>query len=188
MGMPFTVLMPVIASDFLNGGSHTFGFLMGSMGLGALIGALYLASRHSVLGLWRIITLSAASFGLGLFILSISRSSGLSLVLMFAIGLSMILSTASCNTLIQTIVDEDKRARIMGFFSMAMLGTFPIGSLLAGSMADIIGVTYTLMFGGVSCLVGSLVFAWRLPMLMKDVRPVYAGMGIIVDRSGSGNI
>jgi MFS family permease len=179
MGMPYTVLMPVFAKEILHGGSHTFGFLMGASGIGALSGALYLASRKSILGLGKIIPLSAAIFGCGLIAFSLSRLFLLSLALMLVAGLGMIMQMASSNTIIQTIVDDDKRGRVMSFYMMAFIGAAPFGSLLAGGLASVIGAPNTLLIGGVLCILGAVAFAHKLPDLRKLVRPIYIKLGII---------
>jgi len=179
MGMPYALLMPVFAKEILHGGSHTFGFLMGASGTGALIGALYLASRKSVLGLGRIIYLSAAIFGSGLVVFSLSRFFLLSLIFMFIAGLGMMLQMASSNTILQTVVDDDKRGRVMSFYLMAFMGTAPFGSLLAGGLASRLGAPNTLMIGGIFCILGAIVFARKLPELRKKVRPIYVRLGII---------
>ena len=167
MGMPYTILMPVYAKEILHGGSHTFGFLMGASGLGALTGALYLASKKNALGLDKIIPAAAAIFGIGLIMFSFSRFFILSLVLMVITGLGMMLQMASSNTLVQTIVDDDRRGRVMSFYAMAFMGTAPFGSLLAGSAAKVIGVPYTILIGGLSCIVGALLFTRKLPEIKK---------------------
>jgi MFS family permease len=163
VGMPYTVLMPVFAKVILAGDSHTFGFLMGAGGLGALAGALYLASRRGNAGLEKIIPRAACTFGFGLFAFSFSRFIGLSLVLMVVIGLGMMLQLASSNTVLQTIVDDDRRGRVMGFYALAILGISPFGSLLAGGAAKYIGAPMTLCLGGIVCMCGSLVFARKAP-------------------------
>ena len=177
--MPYAVLMPVFANEILHGGSHTFGFLMGASGFGALIGAIYLASRRSVLGLGRIIPFSAGMFGLGLVIFSLSRFFLLSLISMVVVGLGMMLQMASSNTIIQTIVDDDKRGRVMSIYAMAFMGTAPFGSFFAGSMASFLGAPNTLIIGGILCVVGAFIFASRLHELRKIVRPIYVRLGII---------
>ena len=174
MGMQYTVLMPVFAKEILHGGSHTFGFLMGASGLGALSGALYLASRKNVQGLIKIIPMAAGLFGLGLIAFSFSRIFLLSLALMIVIGLGMMLQMASSNTILQTIVDDDKRGRVMSFYTMAFMGTAPFGSLLAGSLAKITGVSVTILTGGIFCILGAIVFAYKLPGLSKIVNSVYS--------------
>ncbi len=179
MGMPYTILMPVFAKEILHGSSHTFGFLMGASGLGALIGALYLASRKSVFGIGKIIPLAAGIFGFGLITFSLSRFFLLSLMLMIITGLGMMLEMASSNTLLQTIVDDDKRGRVMSFYTMAFMGTAPFGSILAGGLANIIGTPNTILIGGISCILGALVFARKLPELRKMIRPIYVRLGYI---------
>ena len=179
MGMQYTVLMPVFAKEILHGGSHTFGFLMGASGLGALTGALYLASRKNVIGLFRIIPLAAGIFGLGLITLSFSRFFLLSLAIMVIVGLGMMLQMASSNTILQTIVDDDKRGRVMSFYTMAFMGAAPFGSILAGSLAKIIGVSDTILVGGISCILGAAIFAYKLPELNKIISSVYVRLNYI---------
>jgi MFS family permease len=179
MGMPYIVLMPVFAKEIFHGGPYTFGFLMGASGVGALMGALYLASRRNVLGLEKIISLSAGIFGFGLITFSLSRLFLLSLVLMIITGLGMILQTSSSNTILQTIVDDDKRGRVMSFFTMALTGTAPFGSLLAGGLASFLGSPNTLIIGGILCVLGALIFASKLTELKKLVYPIYVRLGII---------
>lgn len=179
MGASYQVLMPVYAKEVLQGGSHTFGFLMGAAGSGALLGAFYLASRETVLKLGRLIPLATAILSIGLIALSFSSSFILSMLLMAFTGLGMMMQTAASNTVLQTITDDDKRGRVMSFYAMALMGTAPFGSLLAGWMAKTIGTPWTIFAGGSVCLLGSLVFYRRLPELKKIVRPIYVKMGII---------
>ena len=166
MGMPYTVLMPVFASEILQGGSHTFGFLMGAAGVGALTGAIYLAGRRNAEGLEKIIPISAGLFGLGLVFFSLSRFVWLSMALMIITGLGMMIQLASSNTIIQTVVDDDKRGRVMSIYAMALMGTAPFGSFLAGSLASVIGAPSTLLIGGILCVGGAMVFAHKT--LTKD--------------------
>jgi MFS family permease len=186
MGMPYTILIPVFAKEILHGGPHTFGFLMGASGLGALMGALYLASRKSILGIGKIIPLSAGLFGLGLISFSFSRFILLSLALMIITGLGMMMQMASSNTLLQTIADDDKRGRVMSFYTMAFMGTAPFGSILAGGLANIIGAPNTILIGGISCILGALIFARKLPELRKTIRPIYVRLGFISPEVSSG--
>jgi MFS family permease len=179
MGMSYSVLMPVFAKEILHGGSHTYGFLMGAAGFGALLGALFLASRKTVLMLGRIVPSAALLFGSGLIILSLSRTFALSLVLMVFIGLGMMMQAASSNTILQTITDDDKRGRVMSFYTMAVMGTAPFGSLLAGALAKVIGAPWTMFAGGVATIIGALFFLRKLPELRALVRPIYVKMGII---------
>jgi MFS family permease len=179
IGMPHTVLMPVIADKVLHGGPHTLGLLMASSGIGALSGALFLASRRSVVGLGKYIPASAAAFGLGLIAFSFSRSLWVSLILMMLTGMGFMVQMAVSNTLLQTIVDEDKRGRVMSFYTMAFMGTTPFGSLLAGIMAERIGAPRTLMWGGLGCVAGAVLFSISLPRLRQHVRPIYVRLGIL---------
>ncbi|WP_210463622.1 MFS transporter [Rufibacter roseolus] len=178
-GMPFTVLMPAFARDVLHGNASTLGLLMGASGVGALLGALYLASRKSVLGLARVIIFASVLFGIGLTAFAFTTTLLLAMVSIFVVGLGMILRMASSNTLIQTIVDEDKRGRVMSFYSMAFMGMAPIGSLLAGWLAERIGVSYTLLGCGIICLLSIVPFILSLPRSRQLVRPIYQRLGIL---------
>ena len=188
MGMPYTVLMPAIAQTVLHGGAHTLGFLMTASGVGAVAGALYLASRTTVLGLGRVITVSTLVFGASLMAFSLSRSLALSLVILPFVGGGMMIETASTNTILQTLVSEEMRGRVMSFYTMAFLGTAPIGSILAGALAARAGAPATILLGGVVCVVAGLVFASRLPGLRAFVRPIYVERGIAPasDERGAG--
>lgn len=179
MGMPFTVLMPIFAEKILHGGPQALGFLSGATGVGAIAGSIYLASRKSVLGLGRIIVISSNLFGIGLIGFSLSRLFWLSLLMMLLTGFGMMVEMASSNTVLQTIVEEDKRGRIMSFYTMAFMGMVPFGSLLAGTLANNIGAPNTVMIGGVACILGSVLFAKKLPSLRRITRPIYVEKGII---------
>jgi len=179
MGMPYTVLMPAVSANVLHGGPHTLGFLMTASGVGALGGALYLASRRSVLGLGRAMAVASAAFGAGLVAFSLSRTLWLSLVLLPVVGAGMMITMAATNTIIQTIVREELRGRVMAFYTMAFLGTAPIGSLIAGLAADRIGPQRTILLGGVSCIAAGVWFAMRLPRLRELVRPIYVERRIL---------
>lgn len=183
MGMPYVVLMPIFARDILHGGPGTLGFLMGFAGIGAFAGALYLAARRSVLGLGKMIPIAACFLGSGLIVFSFSRSLYVSLALMVVIGFGQILQMATSNTLLQTIVDDDKRGRIMSFYAMAFSGMMPLGSLLGGAVASRLGAPWTVFIGGVACLAGAVVFARELPKFRQMVRPIYVRMGIIAEIS-----
>ena len=137
MGMPYIVLMPVFARDVLHGGPSALGFLMGASGVGALAGAVYLASRRSVLGLGKMIPIGAGVFGLGLIAFTLSRDFIWSLILLTAVGFGQMIQLATSNTLLQTMVDDDRRGRVMGFFTVAFVGMTPLGSLLAGALASV---------------------------------------------------
>ncbi len=179
VGMPYAVLMPIFANQVLHGGPNTLGSLMAASGVGALIGTLFLAARKTVLGLGKFIPLMAATFGAGLVAFSYSRRLWLSLLLMVVTGLGFMVQMAVSNTVLQTIVDEDKRGRVMSFYTMAFMGTAPFGSLLAGVAAERIGAPHTLLIGGLGCILGGLWFATRLQALRRDVRPIYLKIGIL---------
>jgi MFS family permease len=178
MGMPYTVLLPIFAAR-LGGGSYTLGFLSSASGVGALVGAFYLASRRTVLGLGPLIVLAAIGFGVGVIGLALSHYLWLSLFFMLLTGFGMMVQMASSNTILQTIVDEDRRGRVMSLYSMAFLGMTPFGSLFAGTLARYVGAQNTLLVGGIACIVGAALFAVRLPHLRTLVRPIYARMGIL---------
>jgi MFS family permease len=181
MASPYVTLMPVVAREVLGGGTHTLGFLVGAAGLGALGGTSWLAARRTVHGLGRVIAIAAATAGLGLTLVSFSRVLWISLPLMVCVGFGIIVTAASINTVVQTIVDDDKRGRVMSFYTMSFLGVSPLGALSAGALASHIGAPYTLLAGGICCLTGAFVF-WRLlPRFRRAIRPVYQRLGIAPD-------
>ncbi len=179
MGMPYSTLMPIFAADILHGGAYAYGFLMAASGVGALGGALYLASRNTVLGLGRTIAIATAAFGAGLIGFGFSGVFWISMGLMLVVGAGMMVEMAASNTILQTIVEEDKRGRVMSFYTMSFLGTAPFGSLFAGGVAGWIGAAWTVIIGGAACLMGALAFALRLPRLRALIRPLYRRMGIL---------
>jgi MFS family permease len=158
MGVPYQVLMPVFARDIFHGGPRILGFLMGMAGGGALAGALYLAGKKNAAGLERLIPLAAAIFGVGIVMFSFSRVLWFSLAMIFVSGFAMMVQMASSNTVLQTIVEEDKRGRVMSFYTMSFMGMVPFGSLLAGSAASTVGAPHTLSLGGIVCIIGAGVF------------------------------
>jgi MFS family permease len=184
-GMPYTVMMPIFAGSILHGGPHTLGFLMAAAGVGALISAVFLAARKSVRGLGRVIPISATIFGAGLVGFSLSRTLWLSLLLMLFTGAGMMQQMAASNTVLQTIVDDDKRGRVMSFYSMAFLGMTPFGSLFAGIAANHIGASRTLMIGGALCIAGAVWFTLHLPAVREEIRPIYRRLGIIPEISAA---
>jgi MFS family permease len=179
MGMPYVVLMPVFAAQVLHGGAHTLGFLMGAAGVGALISALSLVIRKSVRGLLKMLPIAAASFGAGLFLFGLSHVFWLSLLLMVVVGFGMMQGLTASNTIIQTLVPEDKRGRVMSYYTAAFVGMAPFGSLLAGFLAHWIGSPHTVMLTGTCCIMGAAMFAARIKTIRDHMRPVYIELGIV---------
>lgn len=179
MGLPYVVLMPVIAVRVLHGGPNTMGILMTATGVGALLATGYLAARHSVVGLGKVIVAATVMLSAGLIAFSFSTSVLLSAALLPLVGAGMMLQSASANTILQTVVSDDLRGRVMAFYAMAVLGTQPIGSLLAGALADRIGAQRTVLLGAIVCLAGAARFAWIRPRLATYVRPIYVERGIL---------
>ncbi len=180
MGVPYAVLMPVFATQVLHGAPHTLGFLMGAAGIGSVVSALGLAARKSVRGLYRVIPTVAALLGGGLIAFSSSRNLWLSLALMGVTGFGMMQCTTASNTVIQTIVDDDKRGRVMSYYMMAYMGAGPLGSLLAGSLAPVIGAPGTVRLCGIGCIAGAVWFWAQLPKLRPVIRPIYERLGILL--------
>ncbi|MDP4210839.1 MAG: MFS transporter [Bacteroidota bacterium] len=179
VGLPYLTLLPAYTGGVLKGGSNILGFLMSATGAGALLGAIYLASRKSVLGLGKIIVFSSLFFGLFLIGFSLLNILWISLIIMFFTGLCMIVSIASINTLVQTLADEDKRGRVMSFYAMALMGMNPIGNLCAGSIASIIGISHTVLLSGIITLLAGIWFARIRPSLKIYSHPVFVRKGII---------
>ncbi len=178
MAWPFTVLMPIFALEILKGGPHTFGFLMGGVGVGALISAYSLAARPSVLGLTKMIPISSGLLGAGLIFFGVSRNFWLSLAALAICGFGLLQQMTASNTIIQTIVDEDKRGRVMSYSTLALVGMAPIGAFLAGTLANGIGAARTVMVSGACCLAGSVWFWTRIEAVRKVTRPIYVNLGI----------
>jgi MFS family permease len=183
MGMPYLVLMPVFAAEVLHGGPHTLGFLMGAAGVGSLVSALTLVLRKSVRGLTGMIPVAAVLFGAGLIGFGLSRVLWLSLLLMAVSGFGMMQGLTSSNTIIQTLVPEDKRGRVMSYYTVAFVGMAPFGSLLAGALAQKIGAPHTVMLTGAACIAGGAWFWSRIAVIRKDMRPIYEQLGILPPRA-----
>jgi MFS family permease len=179
MGMPFVVLMPIFASQVLHGGPHTLGLLMGASGVGALVSALSLAVRKTVLGLGRMIPIAAASFGAGLVLFGLSHVMWFSMLMMLLAGFGMMQGMAASNTIVQTLVPEDRRGRVMSYYTMAFVGMAPFGSLLAGSLAHWLGAPRTVMITGSVVILGAIWFATRLKAIRVEIRPIYQALGIL---------
>jgi MFS family permease len=179
MGMSYTVLMPLFADRIRENDPAVMGFLMAASGVGALIGALFLAARNTVLGLGRMIVIATVIFGGGLMGFAASHVLWLSLVLMVATGFGMMIQMAASNTILQTIVEDDKRGRVMSLYTMSFIGMAPFGSLFAGGLAQLIGAPVTVVVGAAACVLAAALFARALPALRGHVRPIYRRMGII---------
>jgi MFS family permease len=179
MGYPYAVLLPVFAGQILHGGATTLGWLTGASGIGALVSALSLAVRKSVVGLTRMIQIAAAVLGAALILFGLSHTLWLSLILMVFVGFGLMQCAAASNTIIQSLVPEDMRARAMSYFTMAFFGAAPFGSLLAGTLAHRIGAPHTVIFTGAFCILGALWFTFELPKIRAVMRPIYKEMGLL---------
>ncbi|HVZ17805.1 MAG TPA: MFS transporter, partial [Terriglobales bacterium] len=178
-GMPYTVLMPIFARDVLHGGAHTLGFLTGAIGIGALVSAAYLATRKSVIGLGKVIPIVTIIFGCSLIAFGLSRWLVVSIFVLLFAGFGMMQAMAASNTILQTIVEEDKRGRVMAFYAMAFMGMAPFGSLIAGEVAAHVGAPVTVMICGTVCIVGAAIFLTQLRQIRELVRPIYVRLGIL---------
>jgi MFS family permease len=179
LGMPYAVLMPIFAAEVLHGGAHTLGLLMTAPGIGALLGTIYLASRKTILGAGIRVVAGAITFGAGLIALGLVHSLPLALIALGFVGLGMIVQLATSNTVLQTIVDDDKRGRVMSLYTMAVMGMTPFGSIMGGALAHVIGVPTTFLIGGAICVGGAILFATKIRVLRPMVLPIYARKGII---------
>ena len=178
VGMPYSVLMPIFAAKILHGGARALGILMGATGVGALIGALALASKRGLRGLSRWVAIMSATFGVALIAFAFSRSFYLSIVLLVPVGLAMMVQMASTNTLLQAMVPDQLRGRVIALYSMMFMGMAPFGSFFAGALADRIGAPWTLAIGGMACLVGAGLFASRLPVIRAEARELILAQGM----------
>ena len=178
---PYGTLMPAIVHEVFAGSAQTLGFLLGAAGMGALAGTLLLAMRRDVRGLLGFIVLAALIAGGALVTLSVSRWLPLSIALMSVIGFGLLVVTVSTNMILQTIVDDAMRGRVMSLYTAAFIGAMPLGALLAGMSADRIGATTTVGIGGISCALIAVAIARQLPFIRRQIRPIYARLGINVD-------
>lgn len=183
MGTPIRILAPVFVKNVFHGGADLYGFLMGSSGLGALIGAFFLMNRKNILGLGNLIAYSAIAFSMGILGFAFSPFFILSGLFMLITGFGRMIELAGSNTLLQTIVDDNKRGRIMSLYAMSFRGIVPFGSLLSGALAGLIGATYTLSIAGIFCLAGSVYFLHKLPQMRELMRPIYQKLGILPNTS-----
>ncbi len=179
MGWPFTVLMPIFAVQVLKGGPHTLGFLMAALGVGSLTSAVSLVLRKSVRGLLKMIPIAAVIFGAGLVLFGLSHVLWLSMMLLLVVGFGMMQGLTASNTIIQTIVPEDKRGRVMSYYTVAFVGMAPFGSLLAGTLAHAIGAPRTVIISGICCILGGAWFFTRMSGIKVVMRPIYQQLGII---------
>jgi MFS family permease len=179
MGYPYMVLLPVFAGQMLHGGATTLGWLTAASGIGAFASALSLAVRKSVVGLTRMLQIAAAVLGGALIFFGLSHTFWLSLVLMVFAGFGLIQGASVSNTIIQSLVTEDKRARVMSYYTMAFFGASPFGSLLAGLLAHRIGAPLTVIITGAFCVAGSLWFTLERPKIRMDMRPIYQELGLL---------
>jgi MFS family permease len=178
VGMPYTVLMPVFADKILHGGARGLGILMGATGVGALFGALTLAAKTGIKGLGRWVTITCATLGISLFLFSFSTSFWLSAALLLPCGYSMMLQMACSNTLIQTIVPDHLRGRVMSLYSMMFMGMAPFGAFFGGAMANRIGAPMTVAVGGIACVFGAIWFGRALPELRIEARRLIIAQGL----------
>ena len=175
----YSTVMPAIAVKTFGEGARLVGLFIGAVGLGAVIAAVGLARRHSVRGLAKWIGFSSIAAGLGAAGFCFSRSVPLSALLMAVSGFGMFMTAASCNTIVQSVVDEDKRGRVMSYYTMFFIGSLPLGHLAAGALAERIGAPYTFLAGGILCALAGAAFTWRLPSFREHLRPAYVARGII---------
>ncbi|MBP5976101.1 MFS transporter [Brasilonema sp. CT11] len=179
MGMQYTIIVPIFAEEIYKGGAQTLGFFMAASGVGALAGGIYLATRQTVVGLGKLIALAPGVLGIGLIAFSLSRFVPFSLLALLLVGVGIIIQVAGSNTVLQTILEDDKRGRVMSFFNMSFLGITPFGNLLGGALADRIGATNTLIIDGIACILGYIFFSRQLPRIRQLVRSIYVEKGIL---------
>ena len=181
MGMPYMTLMPVFAAHVHGSGADALGMMFGAVGVGALIGALFLAQRKNIIGLGRVIVIATVGFGVGLIVFTLARVFWLSLLLLVGVGCGWMVLIAASNTALQTLADNDMRGRVMSLFSMMLVGMAPFGSLLAGWAADQVGAPLVVAIGGGFCAVAGIIFARQLPRLREAAKPILAARGIILE-------
>ena len=179
MATPYQALMPIFAAEVFAGGADTLGFLIGAAGLGGIGGILCLASRREIRGLLRWVVAACGSAGAALAVFSYSTHFALSLAMMAVVGAGVVITVNGISTITHTIVEDAMRGRVSGFYSMAFLGMYPVGSLAAGAAASWIGAAHTLAAGGIACVLGALWLARELPRLRRQIRPIYVRLGII---------
>ena len=179
LGGAYGTLLPIVAATTLHGGAHTLGILMGSAGCGALTGALYLASRRTVLGLATVIQRCALGLGVGLVLLELATATWMAVPILFVVGMAMMMQLAATNTLLQTLVEDKMLGRVISLYAVAFFGGAPVGALLEGALASQIGAVHTFAIAGALCIASALVYGAALPRLRKISRPLYVGLGLI---------
>ncbi len=179
VGMPYSVLLPIFALQVFHGGAHTLGLLMGSTGVGALIAALTMAARRSILGLGGRIGLASLLFGTAMFVFALSRNLALSLLMLLVIGFAMMQHMAASNTILQTISAPAMRGRVMSYFSMSFMGMTPFGSLFGGAIAARFGAPRALAVSGLICIAAAASYFAVLPSIRRALRPIYSELGIL---------
>jgi len=184
MGMPYMTLMPVFAGQIHKSGADALGLMFGAVGLGALIGALFLAQRKNIAGLGRIIVVATWGFGIGLVVFTVSRLFWLSLALLVGVGCAWMVLIAASNTALQTLADNDMRGRVMSLFSMMLIGMAPFGSLLAGWGADQVGAPLVVAIGGGFCAAAGMIFARQLPRLREAAKSILAARATVLETAG----
>jgi MFS family permease len=179
--MPFPIMLPAFVKSDLGGGSELYGYFIAATGIGSLIATLYLAARKSVLGLAKVVMFACGMQGVALIIFSLTHTEWISMIVCFFIGFSSISCLASCNTLIQSLTDDDKRGRVMSYYTMSFLGFTPVGCLLQGYLADRIGLHAVFLICGVIVMLTSIVFGYYRPIIRKASRPIYVRKGMITE-------
>ncbi|MFZ4483892.1 MAG: MFS transporter [Chthoniobacterales bacterium] len=187
LGAPYLTLMPLFARTILQGDAHTLGLLMGASGAGAFGGAAWLAGRRSILGLGLVIPCAAGIFALSIIGFAWSRTLWVSLLFLFAGGCSLMIQLAASNTILQTIVEDERRGRVMSFYMMAVIGMAPFGSLIMGSLSEQVGASLTISLGGALCVGAAVWFFTGLEELRAAMRPIYRRVGILPEATNAAN-
>ncbi len=184
-GLPFMTIMPAFVKDTLGGDSRTLGYVMSAIGAGAVTAALYLAARKEVKGLGKVVTMAAIIFGISLVVMSQVEWKGVVYAVCMFVGFGFVATLASCNTLLQTMVDDDKRGRVMSFYTMAFAGVTPIGSMLQGALAKSMGISFALLLSGAIAIAAAMVYEYYRPAVRRAARDAHAKKGGIVPEIAS---
>lgn len=178
-GLPLTTFIPALVKDILSGGSEQLGLMLSCVGIGSFSAAIYLAARKSVLGLGKVVTLAGVLLGIAIVAISFAQTVWLSALICIPIGFCIIANVASINTLLQTLSDEDKRGRVMGYLAMTFTGITPLGSMFLGFLESYIGLSHIILISGCACIISALIFEHYRPLVRKHARLVYIEKGII---------